>query len=80
MENLRTNSLLTAQMNFQSAEELCKTDPMVFNELGVAFYKRKMYTDAREAFLRALNLSSESESWVRETVLTNIGHCFRKSG
>ena len=80
MENLRTNSLATAQLNFQTAHDLGKADPLVLNELGVAFYKRRLYSEAREYFLRALDLASESESWVKETVLCNIGHSLRKAG
>lgn len=80
MENLRTNSLPTAHLNFQTAHELCRADPMVLNELGVTFYKRKMYNEAKETFIKALELSAESESWVRESILCNIGHSFRKSG
>ena len=80
MENLRTNSLATAQLNFQTAQDLCKTDPMVLNELGVTFYKRKMFNESKETFIRALELSNESESWVKETILCNIGHSYRKAG
>jgi len=80
MENLRTNSLATAQLNFQTAMDLCKTDPMVYNEIGVTFYKRRMFLEAREYFLRAYNMCAESESWVQETILCNIGHCLRKLG
>ena len=80
MENLRTNSLATAQLNFSTAMDLSKIDPMVYNELGVTFYKRRMYNEARETLLRALELSAESESWVKETILCNIGHSFRKAG
>lgn len=80
MENLRTNSLSTAQLNFQASHELSRIDPMVLNELGVTYYKRKMYGEAKETFVKALELSSESESWVKETILCNIGHSYRKAG
>lgn len=53
---------------------------MVLNELGVTYYKRKMYGEAKETFVKALELSSESESWVKETILCNIGHSYRKAG
>jgi anaphase-promoting complex subunit 6 len=80
MENLRTNSLPTAHLNFQTAHELSRDDPMVLNELGVTFYKRKMYHEAKETFIKALELSSESENWVKESILCNIGHSCRKAG
>lgn len=67
-------------LNFQTAQELCKTDPMVFNEIGVTYYKRKMYNDAKEYFMRALDHSTESENWVKETILCNLGHSYRKTG
>jgi anaphase-promoting complex subunit 6 len=80
MENLRTNSLHTAHLNFQTAHDLSKQDPMVLNEMGVTFYKRKMYQEAKETFIKALELSAESESWVKESILCNIGHSCRKAG
>lgn len=53
---------------------------MVYNELGVTYYKRKMYTEAKDIFMRALDHSTESENWVKETILCNLGHSFRKTG
>ncbi len=80
MENLRTNSLATAQLNLQTAIDLCKIDPMVYNELGVTFFKRRMFNEAKENFQKAIDLSAESESWVKETIFCNLGHCHRKTG
>ena len=80
MENLRTNSLATAQLNFQTAQDLSKIDPMILNELGVTHYRRKMYSEARDTFLRALDLATESENWVKESIICNIGHSYRKMG
>lgn len=41
MEYLRTNNLKTALLSFQEARKICDNDPLVFNEMGVVFYKQK---------------------------------------
>ena len=43
MEYLRTNNLKTALLSFTEARKICDTDPLVFNEIGVVFYKQKQY-------------------------------------
>ena len=39
MEYLRTNNLKTALLSFNEAKKISDTDPLVFNEIGVVYYK-----------------------------------------
>ena len=46
MEYLRMNNLQTAIDFFKQAKEICPNDPLIFNEIGVCFYKLKDYDQA----------------------------------
>ena len=48
MEYLRTNNLKTALMSFNDASRINETDPLIFNEIGVVFYKQKNYEAAKD--------------------------------
>jgi len=39
MEYLRTNNLKTAILSFKQAEEINSHDPLIFNEIGVIYFK-----------------------------------------
>ena len=43
MEYLRTNNLKTAVLSFHHAKEINSSDPLIYNEIGVIYYKQKMY-------------------------------------
>ena len=44
MEYLRTNNLKTALLSFQDAKRISyDSDPLVFNEMGVVYYRQKNY-------------------------------------
>lgn len=51
MEYLRTNNLKTALLSFSSAKEINPSDPLIYNEIGVIYFKQKMYNEAKEIFL-----------------------------
>ena len=40
MEYLKLNHLQTALLSFQESMRINDTDPLVFNEMGVVFYKQ----------------------------------------
>lgn len=42
MEYIRTNNLNLAEQFIRQAKEICHTDPLVYNELGVVCYKNKL--------------------------------------
>ena len=88
MEYLRTNNLKLAEQFCAMANELCPTDPLLHNELGVVHFRNKRYAEAAEAFERALELCGRhgppmptrrvKEAW--EPILFNLGHAHRKRG
>jgi anaphase-promoting complex subunit 6 len=39
MEYLRTNNLSLAQHFLRAACQLCASDPLLYNEMGVAYYR-----------------------------------------
>lgn len=56
MEHLRTNNLPQALEFLTHASAICPSDPLVYNELGTAYYKQKKYAQAIEMFTTALQL------------------------
>ena len=46
MEYQRTNNLSLAEHFFGRAREICPSDPLVYNELGVLAYRNRDYTTA----------------------------------
>ena len=78
MEYLRTNNLKTAMLSFQYAKDINNNDPLIYNELGVIYFKQRLYNEAREMFLAALKLCDVAINWIVETVLSNLAHTYRK--
>ena len=78
MEYLRTNNLKTALLSFQYAKEINNNDPLIYNEIGVIYYKQKAYNEAKDFFLNALKICDNTISWIVETILSNLAHTYRK--
>jgi anaphase-promoting complex subunit 6 len=78
MEYIRTNNIKTAFAAFQEAISLCNKDPLVYNEIGVIFFKQKLYDDAKENFLKGLSLCKEEFSLVLQNLTVNLAHTYRK--
>jgi anaphase-promoting complex subunit 6 len=43
MEYLRTNNLKTSLLSLHYAKEINSNDPLIYNEIGVIYYKQKEY-------------------------------------
>ena len=79
MEYLKLNSLKTALMSFQESMRINDSDPMVYNEIGVVYYKQQNYEKAQEFLAKALSLCHDStNSTTYETIMLNSAHCHRK--
>jgi anaphase-promoting complex subunit 6 len=78
MEYIRINNIKTAFVAFQEAISLCNKDPLVFNEIGVVFFKQKLYEDAKENFLKGLSLCKEDNSLILQNLTVNLAHTLRK--
>ena len=60
MEYLKLNQLQTAKMSFEESKRINDSDPLVFNEIGVVYYKQQNFEMAKEYFAKALSLCHES--------------------
>lgn len=81
MEYVQTAQLPLAEQFVSGAMNLCATDPLVWNELGVICYLHTYYDRAAEAFTRALELAGAGARSVgapMESTLFNLGHALRK--
>jgi anaphase-promoting complex subunit 6 len=83
MQYIRTNALNLAHSNLKLSQEICSTDPLLYNELGVICYKSMDYQTAIQYFQHSINISPKDEdlilsSW--EPAYFNLGHCFKKIG
>ena len=80
MQNLQLNNKSLAFEYLQAANELCDSDPLLLNELGVVFYHQDHLPDAINAFQNALNVAAEIDSDPRAWIATraNLGHSYRR--
>lgn len=82
MQHLQLNNITLADEYLQTAYQLCKTDPLLLNELGVVFFHNDHLHEAIKLFNRALKLAHEVESAPKAWIATraNLGHAYRRLG
>ena len=82
MQNLHLNNMTLAQEYLNTAHDLCPSDPLVLNELGVVFYHLDHLVPAIQLFTQALILAVEVGADPRAWVATraNLGHAYRRQG
>ena len=78
MEYTKSNNLKTALLAFQEALNVSNSDPFVYNEIGVIYYKQKQYERAIDIFAKGLEYCKEDKSYVFHSLTLNRGHCHRK--
>ena len=79
MEFIRTNNFKTAFITFQNALLLSINDPLIYNEIGVVYYKQKQFEDAEKYFLKGVSIcNNEDRAITTQTLLLNLGHCYKK--
>ena len=82
MQNLQLNNMTLADEYLKTAFGLCKTDPLLLNEMGVVFYHRDHVRAAVDMFSSALALAqaidSEPSAWL--ATRANLGHAYRRLG
>ncbi|KAH8805978.1 cell division cycle protein-like protein [Xylogone sp. PMI_703] len=80
MQNHMLNNMTLADEFLKTAYGLCKTDPLLYNEMGVVFYHQDRLEDAVTMFTKALEIVEEIDSdpsaWI--ATRTNLGHAFRR--
>lgn len=80
MQNLHLNNMTLAHGYLVTAHEVCQTDPLLLNELGVVYYHQDNLPDAVTMFNRALAIAAEIDSDPRSWIATraNLGHAYRR--
>ena len=79
MEFIRTNNFKTAFITFQNALLLSVNDPLIYNEIGVVYYKQRQFDEAEKYFLKGVSIcNNEDRSITTQTLILNLGHCYKK--
>ncbi|KAF2841296.1 cell division cycle protein-like protein [Patellaria atrata CBS 101060] len=80
MQNLQLNNMPLAHEYLNTAYDLCSTDPLLLNELGVVFYHEDHRSEAIKIFKLALTLAEQINSDPRAWIATraNLGHAYRR--
>ncbi|KAF7900410.1 uncharacterized protein EAF01_007712 [Botrytis porri] len=80
MQNHMLNNMTLADEFLKTAYELCKTDPLLLNEMGVVFYHQERLEDAvlilRKALEIAEEIDSDPQAWI--STRSNLGHAYRR--
>ncbi|ESZ94361.1 anaphase-promoting complex subunit cut9 [Sclerotinia borealis F-4128] len=80
MQNHMLNNMTLADEFLKTAYELCKTDPLLLNEMGVVFYHQERLEDAvlilRKALEIAEEIDSDPQAWI--STRANLGHAYRR--
>jgi anaphase-promoting complex subunit 6 len=80
MQNHMLNNMTLADEFLKTAYGLCKTDPLLLNEMGVVFYHQERLEEAVAMFTKALEIADEIDSdpsaWI--STRANLGHAYRR--
>jgi anaphase-promoting complex subunit 6 len=79
MQNLQLNNLSLAREYLKTAYDLCETDPLLLNELGVVYYNEGQHHEAIQFFNRAIHIALENEAEPNALIpmRINLGHAQR---
>lgn len=80
MQNHALNNMTLAEEFLKTAYGLCKTDPLLLNEMGIVKYHQDKPKEAVQYFTAALKIAddidSEPSAWL--AARTNLGHAYRR--
>ena len=80
MQNHALNNMTLAEEFLKTAHGLCKTDPLLLNEMGIVKYHQDKPKEAIQCFTQALRMAAEIDSepsaWL--AARTNLGHAYRR--
>ncbi|KAL7625054.1 anaphase-promoting complex subunit Cut9 [Parahypoxylon ruwenzoriense] len=81
MQNHALNNMTLADEFLKTAYGLCKTDPLLLNEMGIVYYHQDRPQDAATLFLKALevadDIDSDPQAWL--SARTNLAHAYRRA-
>ncbi|KAK3679927.1 anaphase-promoting complex subunit Cut9 [Recurvomyces mirabilis] len=82
MQEMALENLAIAREYLTAAYELCKTDPLLINEIGVCSYKEGDLDSAIRSFDLALRLAEDCEAPPQQyrDVRLNLAHALRRAG
>ncbi|KAK7206442.1 hypothetical protein BZA70DRAFT_276608 [Myxozyma melibiosi] len=80
MQHLQLHNFTLAEEYLDASYNICQTDPLLLNEMGVVLYHKNQLEEALEFFFKALkvaeDLDSDTKAWV--PIKINLGHAFRQ--
>jgi anaphase-promoting complex subunit 6 len=80
MQNHAMNNMTAAEEFLKTAYALCRTDPLLLNEMGVVLYHQDRLRDAAKFFREALRIADDTDSdphaWLGAR--TNLAHAYRR--
>ncbi|KAJ3561738.1 hypothetical protein NPX13_g8829 [Xylaria arbuscula] len=81
MQNHALNNMTLADEYLKTAYGLCKTDPLLLNEMGIVYYHQDRPQEAATLFLKALevaeDIDAEPQAWL--SARTNLAHAYRRA-
>jgi len=80
MEYMRTNNLPLAEQLLLNAKSVCPLDPMIYNELGVLYFRNGDYNKSTRLLREALKVAPKPLAVMWEPILVNLAHSLRKQG
>ncbi|KAG8688436.1 anaphase promoting complex subunit cdc16 [Ceratobasidium sp. 395] len=82
MEHIQLSNMQLAESHLAAAAELCDTDPVLLNELGVVAYENRRYEEALNYFSNAAARVGEvrGSQAIWSTLYLNQAHAYRKLG
>ena len=78
MEYIYTNNLNFAEQCLIKSYEICSSDPLILNEMGVIAYQKLNYLNAVNLFLQALKLVNDDAMSNWQITLYNTAQSLRK--
>lgn len=80
MQHLQMNNLSLSEEYLSASYQICNSDPLLLNELGVINFHKSNLVKAEMFFQEALGaakyLNSDSKTWI--SIHANLGHVYRR--
>lgn len=80
MQHHAMNNMTVAAEFLDTAYALCKSDPLLLNEMGIVYYHQNRLKEAVQKFKESLQIAetidSDPQAWI--VARTNLGHAYRR--
>lgn len=80
MQHHAMNNMTVAEEFLNTAFDLCETDPLLLNEMGIVYYHQNRLPEAVAKFTKSLEIceSINSDPQAMIVARTNLGHVYRR--